>query len=399
MAKILKSLRKISLVSLSSLFLIAPSAPVLAVSLIRLPQPSVEKNFQSIVKKFVKRRPVGLRNLASVALEPVIGQKDLKIVLETTPLPPLAPDSPSISFDSIASSLSEVSFEGEVRELEEDDITILSQSDNEYEGLYGIYSLPAPSAAQTFAGENWQLNPGIVQTTVLPKTDVIESNTIDNMGIFRPPYLKDILASDVTDPGNPYAAKVKKGVQVDQAIPRLNAENDSTLQLWPRTPFQLEISEELANLTSTNFVETEAYGSINVDINFAIMPKDVFLTVYDLSVDWVNTGGYSQNLRSNIDVITEYHREQQAKFESQVEKGTRRRLERQLEYQTKVQQGVSRQVGGAFKSRPSAYVTQPKPYRSGAIYPSTARSSALNRYQQNKGLKPPQLKGIGSEGR
>jgi hypothetical protein len=307
---------------------------------------------------------VGLRNLTAVALEPVIGEKDLKIVLETTPLPPLAPDSPSISFDSIASSLSEVSFEGEVRELEEDDITVLSQSDNEYEGLYGIYSLPAPSAAQTFVGENWQLNLGIVQTTVLPKTDIVESNTINNMPLFQPPALQETSLSGITQPTNPYAARVKQGVQLEQAIPRLNAENDSTLQLWPRTPFQLEISEDLANLTSPNFVETEAYGSINVDVNFAMMPKAVFLTVYDLSVDWVSTGGYSQNLRTNIDVITQYHREQQAKFESRVQKVAQRRLERQLEYQTRVQQGVNRQVGEAYKTQPSPYRTQLQPYRS-----------------------------------
>lgn len=151
----------------------------------------------------------------------------------------------------------------------------------------------------------------------------------------------------------------------------------------------MEVSSEEDNALSSSFKETENYGSMDIDVNFAMMPKNILVTTLDLQVDWVNSGNYSQNLRDTIDTFTENNREGQAKFESRVEAGRQKWALQQRNYLDKVQQGVSRQfqsigkseVPKPYNSAPtSRYSTQPKDYNSS---PTTRYSTQPPAYKSS----------------
>jgi hypothetical protein len=135
---------------------------------------------------------------------------------------------------------------------------------------------------------------------------------------------------------------------------------------------------------------------MNIDVNFAMMPKNILVTTLDLQVDWVNSGNYSQNLRDTIDTFTENNREGQAKFERGVEAGREKWAQQQRTYQNKVQQGVSRQFQSIGKSQISSYSSQPKAYNSAptsrySSQPKAYNSAPTSRYS----TRPPAYKSSG----
>ena len=338
-------------------------------------------NFSPTANDFLGGDLIDWQNAGTTALSKQVPLDNLLLVLEITPLSPVFAENKRLSLDSVISSLSRVRLDGKANKIEDIKVRVLEQTtlDRIYEGIYTTPVTSAPRAPERLVGNYLNFTNSDISAVNLPKNYFFNDNSV-GLPIFQVPSLSLTLPNNLAQSPNLGSVALQKGVKLNRVTPQTNSENDSTLQLWPRSPFKMEVSGNIDNALSVFFKETENYGSMDIDVNFAMMPKNILVTTLDLQVDWVNSGNYSQNLRDTIDTFTENNREGQAKFESQVEAGREKWARQQRIYQNKVRQGVSRQFQNIEKSQAPSYSSQPKAYNSS---PTTRYSSQPKAYNSS----------------
>ena len=353
--------------------------------------PQSSADFPPIADDFLGGGVIDSQNAGTTALSEQVPLDNLLLVLEITPLSPVFAENNRLSLDSVISSLSRVRLDGKANKIEDIQVRVLEQTtvDRVYDGIYTTPVTSAPQAPERLVGNYLNLTNSNISAVNLPKNYFFNDNSV-SLSIFQVPSLSLTLPNNLAQSPDLGSVALQKGVKLNRVRPQTNSENDSTLQLWPRSPFKMEVSGDADNALSIFFKETENYGSMDIDVNFAMMPKNILVTTLDLQVDWVNSGDYSQNLRDTIDTFTENNREGQAKFESRVEAGRQKWALQQRNYLDKVQQGVSQQFQSIQKSQ------VPKPYNSSpttrySTQPKDYNSAPTSRYS----TQPPAYKSSG----
>lgn len=367
MAKTEKLLPHRGLLGLSTLILILtlPTTSPLAASLSTQSNSSGLENFQIIANNFWDGGiSIGLDNLSSIALSQATPQDNLKLILDTTPLSPLDGSRDSLSLESVGSSLSRLEFDTKLTKLEENDILVLTQTtyDKVGQGIYYTPSVPKPRPLEQLVGDYLILDSSGISAVNPPKTYFFNQNTV-GLSLLQPPTVSLTLPNEMASSSGIALPPLQQGIQLNRVSPETDVTDDSILQLWPRTPFQQEVSETLINISSASFQQTDGYGNLNIDVNLPTMPKNVLLTTLDLQVDWVNSGGYSKNLRDTINEVTEQHRLQQLEFQQRIEASRQQWAQQQRAYQSQVQQQMNQSLNKINESRgrnqPNNYFNRP----------------------------------------
>lgn len=249
----------------------------------------------------------------------------------------------ALSFDRVVNSFKQLEFTfDQDRKL---NVAIMPQVGfaDAYEGIYEFTPLLRRSPVDRLVGNDLGFNSAAVSINELPKTYFYNKNSIA-IGIARAVSSGSLGEASINDYLNQAHAgvtfpDVQEGLKLNRVKPE-DQELDSTLQLWPRDPLSKEVNA-YGTATGNNLQEIEQFGNLSVGVSFRLIPRDILLNQLDLEVDWVNEGEYSNNLRENVEKISERNRESQEAFQGRVEERRTNIYKAQQEYQRTIQNRMS----------------------------------------------------------
>lgn len=250
----------------------------------------------------------------------------------------------ALSFERVVNSLTELEFTFDKnRKL---DVAIIPQVgfSDVYEGIYEFKPLNGPrSPVERLVGDYLGFDSNSVSFNELPRTYFYNKNSIA------------IGVAQAVSSGSPSEASIKnhlnqaskiitfpnvqEGLQLNRVKPE-EQQLDSTLQLWPRNPLSTEVNA-YGTGSGNNSQQLDQFGNLSFAVSFPLIPRNILLNQLDLEADWVNNGEYSNNLRENVEAISEQNRESQEAFQNRVEERRTTVYNSQQEYQRTIQNSIS----------------------------------------------------------
>lgn len=298
-------------------------------------QSSLE-GFVQINEQFFASNILSLDSIDSQFLSATLSSEQAKKLFEMNIAlsQPNAVNRSALSFERVINSLKQLEFTFNTDQ--QLDVRTLPQVGfaDVYEGIYEFTPLNSRKGpVDQLVGDYLAFDPNSVSDNDLPKNYFYNKNSI----------AINILRASASDPSDEVAISsflnkatgaitfpdVQDGLKLNRTKPE-EQQLDSTLQLWPRNPLSMEVKTYGAD-AQNNLEYLNKFGNLAVSVNLPLVPRNILINQLNLQVDWVNGGTYSNQLRENVEQITENNRESQEAFQSRIE-------EQQIEYSTQQHQ-------------------------------------------------------------